>query len=133
MARHSGRNGRVLMSIDGNEPDAILSLNAWNIDATTDTIEVTSFGDTNRVYVQGLPNLTGSFSGFWDDDETKLFIGARSSDGVFLYLYPDTANNPGSYFYGPAWINASISTGVGDAVTISCDFSANGAWGQVGI
>jgi hypothetical protein len=123
-----------MMSVDGSSQAAIiLSLNAWNIDATQDTIDVTSFGDTNRVYVVGLPDLNGSFGGFWDDSETKIFAAARSTDGCRVYLYPDFANNPGSYFYGPAWVDSSINTGVGDAVTITANFRANGAWGQVGI
>ncbi len=109
---------------------SVLHMNAWSIDRSTDTIETTSFGDVNKTYVQGLPDVQGSIGGFWDDAETKVFTGAASSDGVKLYLYP-SADAPTKYAYGPAWLSASIETGVGDAVTISMDFVANGAWGYL--
>jgi hypothetical protein len=111
----------------------VVSLNSWNIDRTTDTTETTSFGDPNKTYVQGLPDVSGSFSGFWDDTSTIIFSAAASPDGVKMYLYPDFVNNPAVYFYGPAWLDASITVGVSDAVGISANFKANGAWGSLGM
>jgi hypothetical protein len=132
MARRSGRNGRVMLSTTGSGAAvAVISLNAWNLDQTTDTTETTSFGDPNRTYVQGLRDI--SFGGFWDDSQTVIFSGADSQDGANLYLYPDFVNKPGSYFYGPAWVDASMAVGIGDAVTVTSNFRANGAWGRQGI
>jgi hypothetical protein len=134
MARHSGRYGRVMVSTSATAAAAAaVSLNAWNIDRTTDTTETTSFGDPNKTYVQGLPDVSGSFGGFWDDTSTLIFSAANSPDGVKLYLYPDFVNNPTVYFYGPAWLDASITVGVGDAIGITANFKANGAWGNLGM
>jgi len=96
----------------------------------TDEVDVTSFGDANKTYVQGLRDIRGSFEGFWDDTETKIFSGAESADGVRLYLYMSSTAAT-RYFYGPAWVNFSIETGVGDAVKVTGNFMANGAWGRV--
>lgn len=130
MAKHAGRNGRVLLSATGTGvPTILLGVKTWSLDLSQDTIETTEFGDTNKTYVVGLRDVSGSFDGFWNDAETKLFAAAASADGGFMYLYPDASVSPTKYAYGPAWISASIDTDVGDAVNISADFSANGAWG----
>lgn len=134
MARHSGRYGRVMISTSAAaEASVVISLNSWNIDRSTETTETTSFGDPNRTYVQGLPDVSGSFAGFWDDTSTLIFSAAASPDGVKIYLYPDFVNNPSVYFYGPAWLDASITVGVGDAIGITANFRANGAWGDEGM
>ena len=96
----------------------------------TDKVEVTSFGDANKTYVQGLKDLTGTLSGFWDETDTKMFNAADSTTGCKLYLYP-SSDAISKYFYGPAWLDASINVGVNGAVTMSGNFSANGSWGQV--
>ena len=130
MAKHAGRNGRVLLASTGTgQPTALLGVTKWSLDLSQDTIETTEFGDTNKTYVVGLRDLSGSFEGFWNDAETKLFAAAQSSDGSFMYLYPDITVSPTKYAYGPAWISVSMETDVGDAVKTSADFAANGAWG----
>ena len=79
---------------------------------------------------RGTDKVSGEIAGFWNDGEDKLFAGADSTDGVKLYLYP-SKNAPSKYFYGPAWLDASIETGVDAAVSINGSFAANGAWGRV--
>lgn len=129
MAVYHGRNGQILLASTGTGvPSAVLHLNGWSLDLSRDTVDTTSFGDVNKTYVVGLKDVTGSFDGFWDDAEQKLFAGADSANGVFMYLYPATSA-PTKYAYGPAWLDMSVETGVADAVTISGNFSANGAWG----
>jgi hypothetical protein len=121
------------MSTSGSgNATSVVQLNAWTLDRATDKIEVTSFGDANKTYVQGLPDVKGTISGFWNDTETKPFAGAASSDGVKIYLYP-SSNKLGSYHYGTAWLDCSMNTSVSGAVTISASFAAAGSWGTVGI
>ena len=130
MAVYHGKKGRVMMSTTGTGAAvAVANLTTWSIDSSTDTVEVTSFGDVNKTYVQGLPDLSGTFEGFWNDTDTTLFTGSTSADGVKLYLYPSTDATT-KYWYGPAWVSYSVNTGVGEAVAISANFSANGAWGR---
>lgn len=133
MSVSAGRRGVVYLSTTGTGAAVnVLSLNAWTINKTTDKIEVTAFGDANKTYVQGLPDVQGTLSGFWNDSETKPFAAAASTDGVKMYLYPDSTK-PGSYHHGPAWLDVSMDVSVSGAVTISGSFAANGSWGSVGI
>ena len=130
MAVYAGRKGVVYLSTTGSGAATnVIKLNAWTINKTTDKIEVTSFGDANKTYVQGLPDLQGTFAGFWDDTESKPFTAAGSSDGCKLYLYP-SADITTKYWYGPAWLDVSMDTSVAAAVTISGNFAANGSWGS---
>lgn len=126
---YPGRKGVVYLSTTGSgNATNVIKLNQWTLNRTTDKIEVTAFGDANKTYVQGLPDLQGTFSGFWDDTEAKPFTAASSADGVKLYLYP-SADATSKYAYGPAWMDVSIDTSVSGAVTISGNFAANGSWG----
>lgn len=133
MAVYPARNAVIYMSTSAaGTATTVLSLNEWSLNQSTDKIEVTAFGDSNKTYVQGLKDLQGTFSGFWNDLETKPFTGADSSDGVKLYLYPSSSKT-NSYFYGTAWLDASITVGVNEAVQISGSFAAASSWGRLNI
>lgn len=131
MARYHGRAGKLYMAADGTGNAVnITPLTKWSVSFTRDKVEVTALTDANKQYVQGLADVSGSFSGFYDDVETaKIFTAAASSNGSKLYLYPSN-DAMTKYFYGPAWIDVSdFTVDVGGAVSISGTFSANGAWG----
>ena len=131
MALYHGKKGRVMMSSTGTGDAAtVAKLNSWSLDMSTDMVEVTAFGDTNKVYVKGLPDISGQLSGFFNDTDDTMYDGSQSADGVKLYLYP-AEDNLTKYWYGPAFVDFSITTGVSEAVAISGSFSAAGAWGQV--
>jgi hypothetical protein len=127
-AKYHGRHGVVYMSTTGTGVATnVAQLTEWSIDMATDKVDVTAFGDGNKTYVQGLKDLSGSFSGFWNDAADTIYDAAASADGVKMYLYP-SSDASGKYFYGPAWVDMSVSTSVSDAVKISGSFSANGTW-----
>jgi hypothetical protein len=131
MSVYAARKAAVYLSTTGSGTASnVVKLNSWSLNKTTDKIEVTSFGDLNKTYVQGLPDLKGSFAGFFDDTEAKPFTGADSADGVKIYLYPDVTNAPTKYWYGPAWLDVSIEAPVNGAVSVSGNFAANGSWGR---
>lgn len=129
MARHAARQAAVYLSTSGSGNAIPVTMAAWSLNGTQDTIDVTSFRDANKRYVVGLPDTQGEFSGFWDDGETTMYSASRSSDGCKLYLYPDIVNNASSYFYGPAWLDFSMNCTVAGAVEVSGSFRANGDWG----
>ena len=131
MARYHGKKGVVYLSTSGSgTPTATVGLRSWTLNSPTDKIEVTAFGDTNKQYVQGLPDISGELAGWWDDTYDGLYDGSRSSDGVNMYLYP-SSDAPTKYWYGPAWVDFSINTANDAGVEISGSFVANGAWGQL--
>lgn len=133
MAKYPGRNGVIyLATTAAGTATTVIALTTWTLDQATDKIEVTAFGDANKTYVQGLKDLKGTFAGFWDDTETKVFTGADSTTGVKLYLYPSSSITT-SYFYGTAWLDASMNTNVNGAVAINGSFAAAASWGRIGI
>jgi len=128
MSRFAGAKGAVYLSTSAAGAAAVaVSLSQWSLDKATDKIDVTSFQDTNKVYVQGLPDIKGALSGFFDDTNDALFDAAESTDGVKMYLYPSTLV-PTNYHAGLAWLDASISVDVKGACTVSASFVAAGAW-----
>ena len=130
MARYHGKSGRVMMSTTLATAAVATTLAGWTLNRTTDRVEVTSFGDLNKTYVQGLPDLQGDFNGFFDNTDDRVFDASESADGVKMYLYAST-DLLTIYFYGPAWIDASVEVPVAGAVSIRGTFAANGSWGRI--
>ena len=128
MARHSGRRGQVLLNKVGTQPALVASLNNWKLDITTTKIDVTAFADSNKVVVPDLKSYKGSFAGFWDDAEDKVFATANFEGGGYFYGYPDATNAATKYAYGPIYMDASIDVPVSGAVTLTGTFEAAGAW-----
>jgi hypothetical protein len=114
---------------DSAAASPVASLNAWTLDMSTDEVDTTCFEDGNQTSVLGFPAYKGTFSGFWDDTEDTLFSAQESSTGCYIYLYM-SLDAVSKYFYGPAWVSASLDTGVKDAVKVSGTFSAKGSWGR---
>lgn len=127
---YHGKTGVVYLSTSGaTDATMVVQLTEWTLDRSTDTVEVTSFGDTNKTFVQGLPNLQGTISGFFDSGTDQLFDAAESSTAVKMYLYPSSLA-PSIYFHGTAWVSASMSVGVNSAVSINGSFVAASSWGR---
>ena len=126
MAKYHGKKGVIYLATTGSGvATTIVGLSEWSVDLPTDRVETTEFGATNKTFVQGLADASGSFAGFWDDTSRTIWDAATSSTGCKLYLYP-SSDAVTKYIYGPAWLDASISTGIGDAVKISGTFAPNG-------
>lgn len=130
MARSHGKTGAIYVAPSGTGVAVpIGSMSKWTLDRSTDKVETTAFQDANKTYVQGLADLKGSISGFWDSATDPLYAAGLSPDGTKMYLYPSTLT-PTVYDYGPAWLDTSIDVSVSGAVTISGNFVANGSWGH---
>lgn len=131
MAKYHGQRGRIYLSTTGTGAAvAATALSSWSLNMTTEKVPVTSFEDTNLTYVPGKKDIQGAFSGFWDQSYDSLWTAADSTDGVKLYLYP-SLDAVTKYWYGPAWLDASIECGVDGAITVSGTFMANGSWGRL--
>ena len=79
MARIHGRRGRLYVGLadDSATAEPVAYLSQWSLDSSTDKADVTAFGDTNKVSVSGLPNASGSFSGFYDTASDQLYTASR--------------------------------------------------------
>lgn len=125
MARIHGRNGVLYVAVaSGGSASEIAYLNKWSIEFSVDDVEVTAFGDTNKTYVAGLPDASGSFGGFYDDASAQLYTAARDGVARKFYLYPNRST-PGQYWHGNGIFDFSVESGVGDAVTIQGNFKAS--------
>lgn len=128
MARRGGRQGVVLLGTTAAGAAKVAHLTNWKLSYKTTKIDVTAFGDTNKVVVPDLASITGSFTGFWDDTEDKPFNIAMSAGGGWFYGYPDQTNSPSYYCYGPIYSDIDIDVPVSGAVGITGTFEAAGAW-----
>ena len=131
MARVAGRSGRLYVNLtSGGTAEPVSFLNNWSINFATDNIEVTAFTDTNKVYVSGLPDCSGSFSGFYDDATVQTYTAAVDGVARKFYLYPTSSTT--QYWFGTALFDFNASADVSGAVSISGDFSAATAVAKVG-
>jgi hypothetical protein len=133
MARASGRNGYIYLdqsSAATGSASPWSYVKSWKLSQATDTQEVTSFGDTTKVYVQGLPDASGSFDGF-------LSLGTAgfqylSSGARKMYLYPDATGTPGTYWFGTINCSTDFEGDVGDVLKVSVSWTAASSIGLVG-
>jgi hypothetical protein len=112
VARLHGRNGQVYIGIASGAAASPVPFQAsWTINMVVNKSDVTAFGDGNLVYVAGLPDASGDFSGFMDDATSQTYIAATDGLARNFYLYPNTTADPNTYWFG----------------TVLPDFAADGA------
>lgn len=129
MSIKTGRYGFVKWDATPASPEnptEIASLNSWKLSMKTDYAEVTCFGDTNKVWVPGLPDISGSVGGFWNSDNVVLFDAVKSATPGFLVLGPNS-NEASFLFEGLAYIDADIDCSLA-APKVSGSFKAAGPW-----
>jgi len=134
---HSGRNGEVKWDptgVGGATAATLLSIKAFSVSMKTEKINVTCFQDQNRVYVPGMPDISGSLTGFWNSEDMALVQAARAAVPGFLILIPDTTDldggAPGAPFAweGKAYLDAEINTDVEGAPELTGQILAAGTW-----
>jgi hypothetical protein len=123
----SGRDGQVLYDAAATLPVEIVSLNKWKLSLKTDKINVTCFGDQNKVYVPGMKDISGTISGFWNSDELTLFEATEADTPGKLELVPNSTE-PLFKFAGLAYMDAEIDTSVEGAPAVAGTFMAAGSW-----
>jgi hypothetical protein len=128
MAIKSGRYGQVMYDPLGVTPIEVISLNKWKASFKTGKIDVTCFGDTNKVYVPGMKDVSGTLSGFWNSiGSDVIFDGADAETPGMLKLVPNSTE--GTFFWsGLAYLDAEIDTAVDGAPAVAAEFMAAGPW-----
>lgn len=131
MAKYHAKKGRIYLSTTGTgTASPLVGAAAWTYNRATDRVETSAFGDANKTYVQGLADVSGDFTVVWDDTNDAAFDASESADGCKIYLYPSTDAST-IYFYGPAWVDVSMTAAVDARVEVRGTFAANGAWGRM--
>lgn len=125
MARIHGKGGLVYVGIaSGAAASPIAYMSDWTINFTVDQPEVTAFGDANKIYVSGLPDASGDFSGFYDDSSRQLYTAARDGVARNFYLYPNQTTDPFMYWFGTILPDWSVAGGIGAAVSVKSSWKA---------
>lgn len=139
MARIHGRFGQVLMDLGGSPgspvgtaPYALVEVGDvrnFTVSMKTDRVEVTSFGDSNKQRVQGLPDYSGSIGFYYNSaGSTLTLMGAiLAGSQVRLRLVPDS-REAGVYLEGLANIDGELNVDVNGAVTFDGEWDAAGDW-----
>jgi len=109
------------------DPAEIISLNTWKLSLKTDYEDVTCFQDTNKVYVPGMRDISGSIGGFWNAASTVLIAASNMSTPGYLELAPNSQESTFK-FGGLAYMDADIDCSVSGAPKLSGSFRAAGAW-----
>src|SRR5215831_2128718 len=132
MARLAGRNGRLYAGIgSAGTAEPIAYLSKWSLKFTTDKYDVTAFGATTKVYVAGLPDCPGDYSGFYDNATAQLYTAATDGVARKFYLYPDNTNTA-QYWFGTAIFDFSVDGDLGSSVNVSGSFAAASAVSKIG-
>jgi len=131
---YTGRDGRLL--IDGSEQ---IKVTSWNLTGNLEALETTSLGDSQRTYVPGVQEFSGSASLLYYSDSTgrndaatalKKILkvgGVSDTDTVTLRLrfVQGNTNNDVSL---TAWITSvSFGATVGEVSSAQISFQATGA------
>jgi hypothetical protein len=129
--RLHGALGQIRMDplgVGGAAAVVVASLNKWDLDLAKDRVKVTAFGDANQVYVEGLPDIKGSYGGWYDPAEgLVIFDVIFGTVKPYLELLPSSLT-PLVKFGGKALMDGKISVDSNGAVSIGGSFAASGAW-----
>lgn len=131
MARRHGSKGQVKMDptgVGGAGLAVVADMNTWTLTMGREQVDVTAFGDLNKQYVLGLPDVKGTFGARWNTASSPtLFTVARGDVAPMLNLIPSTLD-PTAYFEGLAYLDVGINVDSGGAINISGNFVAAGDW-----
>lgn len=132
MAKIAGRNAAIYLGATTSAAASPLTYqNSWSMSFTSDKIDVTSFGDTNKTYVVGIADATGEFSGFYDDASAQTYTAATDGLSRKFYLYPNS-NTPTQYFFGTVFADMNVNGTVAGAVEVSATWNAATTIAKVG-
>ncbi len=129
MSIKTGRYGTVKYASNGaaSPLTSLVSINGWKLSLKTDYEDVSCFGDTNKVYIQGLRDVSGSITGFWNSSSTVLIDAGTAPTPGYLQLAPNSTESA-FVFGGLAYLDADIDCTVKGAPKLTGTFKAAGAW-----
>ena len=128
----SGRDGLVKWDPTGGATAvALASIKSFALSLATEKINVTCFQNTNRVYIPGMRDISGSLAGFWDSDDMSLIEATTLTTPGMLELIPHTSDPDAltpHTFSGLAYMDAELDTDVEGAPAMSGTFMAADSW-----
>lgn len=122
-----GKNGAIYINGPKGTGTKVSNKTEWTLNLNRDYVDATVFGDTNKTYLVGLKDISGTYAGLMDV-AGDLLINATASDTVQIYLYADDGVSPVLLANGPGLIDGAIQASNTDAVKVTGNFRASGAW-----
>jgi hypothetical protein len=132
--RRHGYKGEMSMDETGigTTYTTVASISGWTLEMTRDRVDVTAFADTTKIYVQGLPDIKGTYKGWWEAIASKPLIDVALGDvAVMLKLTPSLLDAT-TFFSGLAFLDASVEVAADGAVSISGSYAGAGPWAMAG-
>ena len=113
-----GRNGAIYVAAtSGGSAVPLSGKTKWSINMSVDSIDATSFGDTTKTYLAGLPDGSVDFEGFYDWAADAIFTAATDGVARKVYLYPDSTDTT-KYFFLTGTLDVSMDVSVSGAVSV---------------
>jgi hypothetical protein len=127
-----GKNGAIYLGgAMGGGGVKVANKAEWTLQRNRDYVDATTFGNLNKTYLAGLPNVQGTYAGLLDVSG-DLLLSAAISGAQQIYLYADDGTNAGTTVYliahGPGFLDASVNASNTDAVRITGEFRASDSW-----
>jgi len=123
-----GKNGAIYLNGPKGTGTKVSNKTAWTLNLSRDRVDATVFGDVNKTSLVGLRDISGTFEGMLDVS-FYFKVTATTEEEKDVYLYADDTVSPVLIGSGSAFIDAVINAQNTDAVKISGNFFAQGAWG----
>ena len=121
-----GKNGAIYINGAKGTGTKVATKTEWTLNLNRDYVDATVFGDTNKTYLVGLKDLSGTYAGILDTSG-DLLLNATDEDAVSVYLYADDRTTfEVLVASGPALFDASVTASNTDAVRITGNFRAAG-------
>jgi len=103
-------------------------MNKWSISMKRERVDVTCFLDPNRVWAQGLADISGDIAGMWEALDSRAILDVMMGDlAVGLKLVPSELD-PTAFFSGLAYLDGGMDVAVDGAVTLNGSYVAAGPW-----
>ena len=131
--RH-GKNGAIFLGgASGSGGVKVASKTEWSLQRNRDYVDSTTFGNTNKTYLAGLPNIQGTYAGILDLSG-DLLLSAATSEALLIYLYADdvldATGSSGNVLvaHGSGFLDATVNCTNTDAVRVTGEFRASANW-----
>jgi hypothetical protein len=127
MATYFGSDGSVKLVTTGGTTATIGELLSWTVTMTTDAVESTSMGDTNRTFQKGLSTGTASMSLYLDPDNAvqQDLLQGDTIDAEFFMEGTDSGDTK----YSGSFIVTSVerATTMDGIATLNTELQLTGA------
>lgn len=123
-----GKNGAIYVDGPKGTGTKVAAKSGYTLNLGRDYVDATTFGDTNKTYLTGLKDVSGTWEGLMDTSG-DLLVNASDEDEKSIYLYGDDRDGFEVLLAsGPGLFDASINASNADAIRCSGNFRASGNW-----